>query len=615
MGIEDERQLAFHCPLGPDVLLVRSLVGSEQLGACFEYTVTLYSLDHDVKIDSLLGQEVTVEVRLGLSKPRYFSGIVCEVTCRGMAGRYVVYEAVLRPWIWLLSRKTNCRIFQNETSLDIVRKLFKEHDPQWFEVKLFNTLKSREYCVQYRESDFHFVSRLLEDEGIYYFFQHELGKHTLMLVDSSSAHKTSSGFETINFVKVVDGAEEPVGVMLDWCATKRVVANKVTLSDFDFLKSRANLTMDGQNPKVQSNFEVYDYPGLYTEPDHGESRARLRVEELGLGFDVVKGDTNSRGLSTGYLFKLQEHPRKDQNREYLIIGARYQIESGSYESDGAAGAFQLKSSLTAIDSQTQFRPPRITPEPVLSGAQTAQVVGPEGQEIWTDSHARVKVQFHWDREGKHDESSSCWIRVAQMWAGAKWGSLHIPRIGQEVVVEFLEGNLDRPLIVGSVYNDANQPPYALPSKATQSGIKSHSTAKAGVDQFNELRFEDDKGKEEVLLNAQRNLTTNVKHDSKTTITNDHTHTVKKNMTVQVSEGDYKTTVSKGTLESHVPSAVHATTAKSITATAVESITFSVGQVAITIDTTSITLKVGEQTSIKLEAATLAVIAPMVNINS
>jgi type VI secretion system secreted protein VgrG len=614
MGIETERNLAFHCPLKEDLLLVRSLTGSEELGSCFEYHVTLYSLDHNVNVESLLNKEVSVEVRLGLSKPRYFSGIVCEISHRGMAGAYVVYEAVLRPWLWLLSRKSDCRIFQNETALDIVSKVFKEHDPQWFEVKLFGNLHPREYCVQYRESDLHFVSRLCEDEGLYYFFKHELGKHTLILTDSISAHEAASGFEKINYAKEVAGANEPVGMMLNWCATKRVVSTKVALTDFDFKKSLADLSAEGRNPAAPGNYEVYDYPGLYTEPDQGETRSRVRVEELGSGYDVVKGETNSRGLSTGNLFKLEGHPRDDQNRGYLLIGARYDIDSGTYASGDAVATFQFKSRITAIDAKTQFRPTRKTPEPLASGVQTAKVVGPRGQEIWTDSYARVKVQFHWDREGKHDESSSCWIRVAQMWAGPSWGGLHIPRIGQEVVVEFIDGNFDRPLIVGCVYNDANKPPYDLPSKATQSGIKSHSSAKAPPDHYNELRFEDKQGAEEIVVHAQRNLSTTVGHDATTTVQHDAKKTIVNNLSVAVSKGSYSTTVDTGPMTTTVPKNDYKLSAKQILEVGTNKIELNVGSCKVVIDQTAVTLT-AFGSSVVLAAGGVTVTGTMIKLNS
>jgi type VI secretion system secreted protein VgrG len=613
MGIEAERHLAFHCSLAEDALVVRSLTGTEQLGACFDFNVTLYSLGHDVDIESLLGTEASVEVRLGLSTPRYFSGIVCEVNQRGTSGRYVVYHVRLRPWLWLLSYSSNCRIFQNETALDIVRKIFAEHNPNWSAEKLFQSVESREYCVQYRESDLHYVSRLLEDEGIYYFFEHERGKHTLILVDSSSAHESATGFEEIDFGKEVDGAQEPVGVVFDWSATKRMVPTKVTLNDFNFKKSRADLFVDGHNPTPHGTREIYDYPGSYTEPTHGEARARLRVQELGTNYDVVTGETNSRGLTTGNTFKLAGHPRADQNRKYLLIAARHEIDSGSYESGEPSGP-QFKSLITAIDATSQFRPARSAPEPLMTGVQTARVVGPKDQEIWTDSYGRVKVQFHWDREGKRNESSSCWIRVAQLWAGAGWGGLHIPRIGQEVVVEFVDGNVDRPLIVGCVYNDANKPPYDLPSKASQSGIKSHSTPNAARDHFSEFRIDDTSGAEAIVIHAQRDLSTTVLHDATTSVAHDAKQTVTNNLTVDVSKGTYATTVDSGQMVIEVKNSDYKLSAKQILALADDKVDVTVASCKVTIDTTGITLS-AFGSSIKLDASGVTVVGPLIKLNN
>lgn len=614
MGVEAQRHMAFHCSLGDDVLVVRSLTGNEQLSTCYEYVVTLFGTDHDVKLDSLLRTHASVEIRLGRSEPRYFSGIVSEASYQGTTGRYAVYQVILRPWLWLLSRNSDCRIFQQESALDIVRKVFKDNDPHEFDDgKVFAKLKEREYCVQYRESDLNFVNRLLEDEGIYYFFQHERDKHTLILADSPSAHEPASGYETINFRKEVEG-DEPVGVMFDWCGTKRVVTNKVSLTDFDFKKSAADLSNTGQNPKAPGNHEMYDYPGLYVDPDQGAARARMRAEEAGARHDVATGGTNSRGLSTGNLFTLKEHPRGDQNREYLVLGATYEVDSGSYETGDAPTAFQFVSRITALSTETQFRPARSATEPSIAGVQTAQVVGPKDQEIWTDSHGRVKVQFPWDREGKRDEASSCWIRVAQIWAGPKWGSIYIPRIGHEVVVEFVDGNVDRPLIVGCVYNDINKPPYNLPAKATQSGIKSRSTLHGGPEQYNELRFEDEKGAEEISIQAERDMSTTVKNDSTTTVKHDAKLTVTNDLTVKVAEGTYATTVDKGPMITEVPLDKYELSAKEILELGTLKIELSVAGCSLTIDPTAVKI-VAFGSTITLDATGIALAAPQVKLNA
>jgi type VI secretion system secreted protein VgrG len=552
MGIEAERHVELHCPLGPDILLVRRFSGQEQLGRCFEYTLTLFSTDDNVEMESLLGQHASVRVRIA-GQERFFDGIVCDFSHIGRQHRYALYRMTLRPWFWLLSRNQDCRVFQNESTVDILRKIFNERGFNDVEESLLSTYKPREYCVQYRESELDFISRLMEHEGIYYYFRHEKLKHTLVLADSSSAHQPAPGFETVHYGKLEDDKGLP-GAFYGWSTTKRVRAGQVALNDYDFEKPQADLLVGNSEPKDHSHAEAeyFDYPGRYTLVDAGQDLARVRMQQLAMPHELAEGETEATGLFTGALFKLADHPRSDQNREYLTVGASYAIDSGGFESGDMGGPLIFTSRLTALSSKVPFRPERTTHTPIVTGAQTAVVVGPSGQEIWTDEYGRVKVQFHWDRDGKKDENSSCWVRVAQSWAGSNWGAIFIPRIGHEVVVEFLEGDPDQPLIIGSVYNKRNKPPYKLPKQQTQSGIKTQSTKDAERSEYNELRFEDEKGNEEVFIQAQKNLTTNVKNDSSTTIGNNHDHTVKKAMTVNVDEGAYKTTVSKDEMTIDVP---------------------------------------------------------------
>jgi type VI secretion system secreted protein VgrG len=533
MAIEADRPLAFHCPLGDDVLLVRHLVGHERLGGCFEYTVTLFSEDHNLQLESLLGKHATVEVRLGLEKPRFFDGIVCEFGHLGTAESHALYRVVLRPWLWLLTRNRDCRVFQKQTALEIAKQIFHERGFSDLEEHLFAALTTREYCVQFRESDFAFITRLFEHEGIYYFFRHELSKHTLVLADSLSAHDPTPGFETIQFSQIPEEKKSAIGRFFDWATTKQVLVGRVSLNDYDFKKSRALLAVDRSQPKAHdhADAQVYEYPGHYTEIAPGQDNAVVRLEEATTDYDLAHGTTDSRGLSTGALFSLAKHPRDDQNRQYLVVATRYDIDSGSYRSGGSA-SMQMTTHVTALDSKTQFRPARTTAPPSVSGPQLARVVGPKANEIWTDEYARVKIQFTWDQRGGLDESSSCWVRVSQAWAGSGWGAIHIPRVGQEVVVVFVDGDLDRPLITGRVYNDFNRPPYSLPVNATQSGIKSHSL-NGGRDNFNELRFEDKKGEEEVFLQAEKNLNEVVKNDHTTTVGANQVNHVTGNRTVHI----------------------------------------------------------------------------------
>ncbi|HET6339552.1 MAG TPA: type VI secretion system tip protein TssI/VgrG [Polyangiales bacterium] len=628
MGTETERHMQFHSDLN-DQLMVRHFVGSEQLGECFEYTVTLYSTSDDLKLESILGTSATVEVRMGFPEPRFFNGIVCEFSHLGREETYALYRVVLRPWFWLLTQARGCEVFQKLSVLDIARDMFgkgegdkpatqqrasKRSELALFDdARLFPKPKQRDYTVQYHESDFDFLNRLFQEEGIYYYFRHELGKHTLVLADAIACHDTPQGCASIEYRRLGNEKQREIGQFFEWNATKQVRSGAVTLNDFDFKKSRGELDAQKSNPRAHkhADAEIYEYPGRYEERDPGQRFAQVRLEESLTAHELTRGVTDSTRLFAGALFALNHHPRKDQNREYLVIASRYDIDSGSYQS-GGGGSVYMTTHVTALPSDVQYRPARTTHVPFVSGPQTARVVGPKDQEIWTDEFARVKLQFAWDRDGKFDENSSCWVRVAQAWAGAGFGSIHIPRVGQEVMVDFIDGDLDRPIVTGRVYNDYNKPPYALPSHATQSGIKSH-TVQGTRDNFNELRFEDLKGKEEVFLQAERNLTTRVKSDSSTTVGHTHTHNVKKDINVSVQDGEYTVEVKKGRMFTEVPEAEFQVNSKFITGNATEDVELIVGPCKIRIDKTSIVLTAHDNT-ITLDASGIAIKGTQIRLN-
>ncbi len=535
MGVETERKVRLHSRAGEDVLFIRRMSGHEELSRCYELVLSCYSRDHDISMEQVLGEHATVELTSPGVATRLFDGIVCELSHEGAEGRYALYRMVLRPWLWLLTRGNECRVAdQDRTSIELIEERFKKRGFSEFSWQLSRTYEPRKFCVQYRESDFAFVSRLLEEEGIYYYFTHALGSHQLVLTDSSSTHQAAPGFERIYFGKLED-IELRVGMFFDWRANKRVRAGQVTLTDYDYEKPRSNLQSRSANPKQHMHAEAdfFDYPGRYVALEQGEYRARVRLEELHASYELAGGSTDSTGLSTGHVFELLNHPREDQNKQYLIVGASYDLDTGAFESGAEAGGDHFTTTVQVLDARTQFRPRRATPWPTISGAQTAVVVGPKGHEIWTDHHGRVRVQFHWDREHASDEKSSCWIRVAQPWAGKGWGAIQIPRIGHEVVVEFLEGDPDHPLITGSVYNNDNKAPYSLPKNQTRSGLKTQSSMGAALSDYNELRFEDKKGQEDILLRAARDRTTKVRHDHRATIGHDHAHDVANNLTVTV----------------------------------------------------------------------------------
>jgi len=509
---QENRELAIATPLGEDVLLITSMSGTEQLGRPFRFDLELASEDDQIKAEDIVGQNITIRLNLPGEDHRYFNGFVSRFTQLRPQGGLACYQATMVPWLWFLTRSADCRIFQEKKIPEIIEQVFADHGFSDYECSLHGSDRVWEYCVQYRETYFNFVSRLMEQEGIYYYFKHENGKHFLKLADSGGAHEPYPDFEELEYHPAGKGTKTEECVS-DWVVRTHLQPGSYALNDFNFKKTKTEMLVRAiaGRKHAHATFEIYDYPGEYTEPDDGNEYARKRIEELQSQYEVVSALSDARSICTGYTFKLINHPRDDQNKEYLITSANYNIDAGEFYSGGQTdGGCTYSCSFTAIDATQPFRSPRITPKPSIPGPQTAMVVGPSGEEICADEYGRVKVQFHWDREGIADDNSSCWIRVAQVWAGKGWGAMYIPRIGQEVIVEFLEGDPDRPIITGRVYNDKTMPPYELPSEKTKSTLKSNSSKGGGG--FNEIRFEDKKGEEQIFIHGEKNLDIRLKSD-------------------------------------------------------------------------------------------------------
>jgi type VI secretion system secreted protein VgrG len=528
---QKHREIEISTPLGKDVLLLSSFSGSEQLGRLFEYNLELASENSQIKAEDIVGQNVTIRLSLGGDNNRYFNGYISHFTQVTAYGNLARYRATMVPWLWFLTRTADCRIYQDQKIPDIIKEVFKKHELKDFEDALSGSYRKWEYCVQYRETDFNFVSRLMEQEGFYYFFKHENGKHNLVLADSPSAHESYPEFDEIEY-HAADKGTKTEGCISDWFIETHLQPVSYALNDFDFkdtkkaLEVRANVS----RKHAAAGFEIYDYPGEYTEPGDGDKYARKRIEELQAQYEVVTAQSDVRGICTGCTFELTEHSRDDQNRKYLITSANYSVNVDEFYSSGGGGdEFLYACGFTAIDAKQQFCAPRITPKPSIPGPQTAIVVGPSGEEIYTDEYGRVKVKFHWDRYSKADENSSCWIRVAQVWAGKNWGAIYTPRIDQEVIVDFLEGDPDQPIITGRVYNAQAMPPYDLPTSKTMSTLKSNSSK--GGEGFNEIRFEDKKDSEQIFVHAQK--------DRDIVVENNETHSVGNNR--QKSVGKDETT--------------------------------------------------------------------------
>jgi type VI secretion system secreted protein VgrG len=492
-------------------LLFARMRGREALGRPFEYELEVLSEDFSIDLSTVLGQSVTVRIELQSGDDyRYINGVVTYFKLAGTEGRFARYQAVLNPSLSLLQRRINCRIFQELSARDVITNLFRESGFVAFEDRLQGEYPPIEYLVQYRESDFDFVSRLMEREGIYYYFVHESGQHTLVLADSPFAHELAPGYEGIPYRPVGERSAE-VEYLQTWSYSLQLVSGACALRDFNFEQpaARPHAARESPTGNLHGNLEVYDYPGLFTKSSEGDARACLRLEREQTQHRIYEGVGELRGLSSGWRFAVTGYPGEEQNREYVVVASLLDVSANAYETRGDSVA-TCRCYLTAIQSDQQFRSPESTPKPTVDGPQTAIVVGPANEEIWTDKYGRVKLQFHWDRYGESDENSSCWVRVSHAWAGSNWGFVQIPRIGQEVIVSFLEGDPDRPIVTGRVYNGSHLPPYKLPNMATQSGIKTRSSKGGTPNDCNEIRFEDRKGHEELFIQAQRQQTTLVK---------------------------------------------------------------------------------------------------------
>jgi type VI secretion system secreted protein VgrG len=521
-------------PLGGDVLVLRQLDGIEELGRVFDYELNLVSENTSLALNSLLGKPMGVTMELQDGSKRHFHGIVARASQGAGIGQFAVYRVTLKPWLWLMSRTSDCKIFQNRTVPDIIKQVFRDLGFSDFEDSLSRSYREWEYCVQYRETSFDFVSRLMEQEGIYYFFRHEKGRHVLVLADAYGAHSKAAGYESVPFYPPTAEQRE-LDHIDDWHLSHEVQPGSLALNDYDFQRPSARLEVRSviSRPHTASEFPLYDYPGEYVQSGDGEHYARTRIEAIQTQYERVQLRGTARGIGSGHLFSLTRYPRGDQNREYLVVGARYKVVQEHYETGFEDAEQQFVSHLDCMDASQAFRPQPITVRPIVQGPQTAMVVGPKGEEIWTDQYGRVKVHFYWDRHDQSNENSSCWMRVSQSWAGKNWGSIQIPRIGQEVIVGFLEGDPDRPIITGRVYNAEQTVPYELPANATQSGTKSRSSKGGSPANFNEIRMEDKKGSEQLFIHAEKNQDIEVENDETHWVGHDRTKTIDHDETVHV----------------------------------------------------------------------------------
>lgn len=563
---QDNSFLHLTTPLGPDVLVIDSLSGSEGLTQPFHFELSLLSERSDIAFDKIVGQRVSLRIDLvdGLPIHRYVNGFVSRFRQERSDTLYTYYSATVVPWIWFLSRSADCRIFQEQTALEIIQKVFKDRSMTDFEDKCSGSYPKLTYCVQYRERDIDFVHRLMEEFGITYYFRHEEERHILVLADAKSSHDKLPHQSKVRYKEDshASSAADAGGLVTALQLEQEFHPGKFSHTDYNFEQPSSDLqSATPTQTKVGSNssLEIYDYPGRYNDLGIGDQLGKIRMEEHEAIKHAAHGRSTCRDFAPGYCFDLSGHQREDLNTNYLLLQVWHSARAGEFND----GELAYTNTFAMIPSEVPFRPPQRTPKPYIRGPQTAVVVGPKGEEIYTDKYGRVKVQFHWDREGKRDQNSSCWVRVSQEWAGSGYGAICIPRIGQEVIVAFLEGDPDQPIISGRVYNASQMPPFALPGKKNVSGMKSNSTPGGGG--ANELHLDDTKGSESVYLHAQKDYTTLVENNMATTVKVDQTSTVQGKQTETIT-GDQTLTVQQGKQTITVETGAQAITVTSAEAT-------------------------------------------------
>ena len=622
MPTVDTREATIRLPFAGNAVL-ESFKSREALSELFVIDAYVRS-DEDIDFFPHLGVTVTITVRRDGEAAREFSGQICEAEYVDTSTAGFRYRLTLRPWFFNLSRNAGYAIWQGLTALDIIKETLEArgcNDVDY--TKLNDQTEEREYCVQYGESDFAFLSRLMEQEGIYYFFRHDEGRHILVLCNERGSHPDYKG-DSLPFISPTGGAQTYDARILSW--TERVataVVGQVRLRDFDFEKPDAPLEMlytRGGERLPTEMAEFYRYPGDFLNNDLGNARAEMRLEADRREHRRYAGEGDALELALGDIFRLTKHPVSRLNKEYIVVSLNYAVANQQFRSGGYEETPPCQVEIDTIPADTQWRAPFVTPWPVARGPETAIITGPSGETIYTDKYGRVKVRFHWDRSGSADDKSTCFIRVSHNSAGAGFGNVILPRIGQEVIVDFLDGDPDRPMITGRVYNASRMSPYALPANKTKSVWRSQTIGQTGNDYdgaenapgsgpgWNEISMEDASGKEEVNVFAQRDRTTTVKRDDTFTLGRDQTQRVGRNRAVAIKKDD-SLSVEQGNKSIDVAEGDYSlkTDLGSVSIDAMKQITLTVGQNSIKIDQTGITingLMISATAQISLEAKAL-----------
>ncbi len=562
-----------------DILLKRAII-REGLSKLTETTIEFQSKNKAVKLGDIVGRTMTLHLKAEDDKERIFSGLCISVENLGFQDGYGQYVAEVRPWFWLLTRTRDCRVFQEKTAVQIIKDVFSEHGFSDFQDRLSDSYETRAYCVQYRETDYDFICRLAQEEGVYFYFDNKMDQNTtekMVLADGVGGHSPVPNGSTLEFHARDNTDRRRKDHIAEWAKEEILTHGKVTLNDFDFLSPTSDLKVNNtikQGSHSHADFEVYDYPGHYRKDTGlGDKRARVRMEAEAIRHKTWRGASSVRTLAAGYTFKLKEHPEREANAEYMVTDAIHYLQIATDYTDRDM-RHDLKPMNTdfpeemkgdayactfgAIPKADQYRAPLTTEWPKIAGLHTATVVGKSGEEIWTDEHGRIRVQFHWDREGKKDEKSSCWVRVVTPWSGKNWGFVAVPRMGQEVVIQFEEGDPDRPICTGMLYNKETMPPYKYPDDQTQLGIRTDSSkGVSDAEAYNELMFDDKADNEMMRVQAQKDHQMLIKNKSVVTIGLDEvdagahdgdgslSQVVKQDVTETIQEGNHYSTIKKG----------------------------------------------------------------------
>lgn len=641
------RSLNVSTPLEYDFLLIKRIRSREALSQLFNFDLELLHAEDENSRDAtfidpkdILGKPMVVTARQEDGTTRHFHGICVDFSQGHHNTRFSKYRATLVPRVWLLTQISQSRIFQNKPVPEILREVLDGFE---FSIEVQGTFEPRNYCIQYRETDWNFISRLMEEEGIYYYFEHTEDSHKMIIANTDQSHRECPSRSTVPFIMDWSPNEAWISRILSWQNANKVRTGKFSLRDHNFQLPVSYLEAEqlsrfdiGGNKQL----EIYDFPGGYAKRfdgidssggeqasnlqkvfDDRQRTTNIRQQEIDVAYKTSYGTTDCCSFTAGYRFTMTNHPHGDYNGSYVLLNTQTEaVQTPAYNSDDHVSNPYIVSFAVIPQGQGQapFRPLRQTPKPIIHGAQSAVVVGPAGEEIFTDKYGRVKVQFHWDRVGKLDSNSSCWMRVVQTWAGNKWGTMFIPRIGMEVIVDFLEGDPDQPIITGCVYNPDTMPPYTLPDEKTKSTIKSNSSKGGGG--FNEFRFEDKKGSEQIFVHAEKDQDIRVKNDRKELIKhdrhliveNDKYEKVKKDKHLQVG-GDQNEKIG-GTMSLTVGSNLQEKVSQNYALDAGMEVHIKAGMKAVIEAGTQVTLKVGGN-FIDISPAGVTIKGTMVLINS